>query len=76
MVAVFGDGSRRTGHGGVINGTGAQMIRRADGTNWVLLLNRRPDDDGQAAVALIDAAIGAVSTWPAHDLFPTFPPAP
>lgn len=55
-------------HTGLPRGGLARAWRRADGTTWVLILNRSPDGPYPS----LDAAIDMVSVWPSHDLYSSF----
>lgn len=55
-------------HTGLPRGGLARFWRRADGTTWIVILNRSPD----GPYPNFNAAIDGVATWPSHDLFGTF----
>lgn len=57
-------------HTGLPRGGLARFWRRADGTTWIVILNRSPD----GAYPDFNAAIGVVAEWPEHDLFGAFDP--
>jgi N-acyl-D-amino-acid deacylase len=62
-------------HGGSLNGTRTVLVRATTGRAWVALTNARSyvDDFGPALETLVWEGFGAVTAWPAHDLFPTTP---
>lgn len=55
-------------HTGLPRGGLARAWRRADGTTWIVLLNRSPD----GPYPDFNAALDAVAAWPSHDLFDLF----
>lgn len=58
-------------HNGALNGTIAEMVRTNDGFCWSILINTRPTNDkfaGKLDQLMWDIR-GAISKWPAHDLF-------
>lgn len=55
-------------HTGLPRGGLARFWRRADGTTWIVILNRSPD----GPYPDFNAAVDAVATWPEHDLFGSF----
>jgi N-acyl-D-amino-acid deacylase len=65
------------GHDGALPGTYSVMMRTSTGLAWVALFNAR-DMGGNSmfqskAAGVLQQAITAVTAWPAHDLFTTFP---
>lgn len=67
--------SLNTWHGGSLPGTHTLLVRRHDGLNWAILLNRRDSPSGLSFGAidgLLHQAANAVKTWPEHDLFSEF----
>ncbi|HEX8212483.1 MAG TPA: serine hydrolase domain-containing protein [Longimicrobium sp.] len=62
-------------HGGALPGTTSILVRSYHNFSWVALFNARswtPNFDNELNAALWDALAGATS-FPAHDLFSTFP---
>jgi len=63
-------------HNGNLEGTSTTMVRRYDGTAWVVLFNTDRTKDGTPLTKLIDGdlhqAAAAVTDWPEHDLFVHF----
>ena len=73
-VRPVGD-SLRWSHGGSLPGAAAQIRRTHDGVTWALLFNSKSEqhsDFQSDRVRLMRDAIGSVTTWPSHDLFPQF----
>jgi N-acyl-D-amino-acid deacylase len=60
-------------HTGGLDGTSTLMVRRADGLNWVVLLNAGRNEDGEFYCSSLDPlmhrAADAVTEWPERDLF-------
>jgi N-acyl-D-amino-acid deacylase len=71
-----GKGRMNTWHSGNLEGTSTTMVRRHDGTSWVVLFNTDRNKQGKPLTKLIDSglhkAAAAVEQWPAHDLFELF----
>ncbi len=67
-----------TWHDGRLDGTYTLMVRREDGSNWVILFNQRDDISDPTGKTygqiddLLHNAANAVKTWPSGDLFPGF----
>ena len=62
-------------HDGSLPGTTTLLVRAYNGIAWAALFNARTDN-GAFASALDSGlwdAVGKVTAWPAHDLFPQFP---
>jgi hypothetical protein len=62
-------------HGGSLPGTTSTLVRSYHNFSWVALFNARPpagDFDGELDAALWNA-LAQVTSFPTHDLFPTFP---
>ena len=58
-------------HNGALPGTIGLMVRTNDGFCWSILINTRPDNDkfaGKLDKLMWDIR-GAISDWPAHNLF-------
>jgi D-alanyl-D-alanine carboxypeptidase len=58
-------------HNGALSGTIAEMVRTNDGFCWSILINTRPENDkfaGKLDKLMWDIR-GAITKWPAHDLF-------
>jgi len=72
-----GPGRANVWHTGKLEGTGSAMVRRYDGTAWVVLFNTELDPGGTPLTDLIDPelhrAAAAVESWPENDLFERFP---
>jgi CubicO group peptidase (beta-lactamase class C family) len=60
-------------HTGSLDGTSTLMVRTYNGLTWVAFFNCRPKDsdgfDGELDSAMWQA-VGGVTRWPGHDLFP------
>ena len=68
-----GGGITAIGHNGGFEGTAAAVWRRSDGVSVVAIFNRDLDLDfpnGAPFGTEMNAAIGAITDWPTHDLFP------
>ena len=62
-------------HNGSLPGTMSLLVRTNRGLIWAALFNLRPKDDGRFLGELdrdIWKAVGRVSKWPEHDLFPRY----
>lgn len=63
-------------HGGSLPGTTAMLVRTYDNVAWIGLFNGRVLTPTLDSVAELDAALwkafAGVTSFPAHDLFPTF----
>ena len=63
-------------HNGNLEGTSTTMVRRHDGTAWVVLFNMDRTADGTPLTKLLDGdlhqAANSVKSWPEHDLFAHF----
>lgn len=62
------DGGLDWYHTGLPRGGLARFWRRADGTTWIVILNRSPD----GPYPELNTAVEAVGSWPEHDLFGSF----
>jgi CubicO group peptidase (beta-lactamase class C family) len=75
-VSTGGTG-RNTWHTGSLPGTYTLLVRTYHGRSWSVLFNQRDDASGLSygdIDPLIWAAADRVSTWPTHNLYPTYFP--
>jgi CubicO group peptidase (beta-lactamase class C family) len=77
MRIVDQSGHFNAWHNGSLDGTSTLLVRRYDGLNWALLLNKRaevpgsPDFLNEMDGAIHNAADG-IAVWPDYDLFADF----
>ena len=61
-------------HNGAMPGTSTLLVRLASGRSWVVLFNQRADGkDGENIDPLLHVAASKVKSWPATDLFESYP---
>jgi N-acyl-D-amino-acid deacylase len=63
-------------HSGSLDGTSTLMVRAYNGLTWIAFFNCRPKDSDGFGGELDSAmwqAVGGVTRWPGHDLFPAAP---
>lgn len=67
-VLVESKNRLRTWHTGSMPGTGAVLVRRADGINWVVLFNRDRGPEGEklgkSLISPFDKVLDVIKVWP------------
>src|SRR5690606_24904999 len=71
-VRDVGGGNVNAWHTGSLPGTYSEIVRRADGIDWVVLFNNTGTNLPQID-QVVNVAIAQVTNWPQHDLFETLP---
>jgi len=70
-VEVFGPDT--FGHTGSLAGARGMMQHRADGITWAILVNGTFANHGAVLQALMNRAIGSITSWPTYDYSPDLP---